>query len=104
MKIARTTFTETYESFSEGGQFESAIDELREKSDMDIADFKTMLSSAYRDKVGFAVILLFSVGVSFSSLYSELRLVWAPEMRPPLYSGYFEMSKGVLSSTNSPLK
>ena len=52
MKMARTSFTETYESFGDGGQFESAIDELREKSDGDIAYFKTMLNAEYRDKVG----------------------------------------------------
>lgn len=33
------------------GQLETIIDELREKSDTDIADFKDMLEAAYRDKV-----------------------------------------------------
>lgn len=51
MKISRTSYSETYESFAEGGHLESAIDELREKSDTDIASFKTMLDAAYKDKV-----------------------------------------------------
>lgn len=50
MKMVRTSFSESYESFSEG-HLEAAIDELREKSDMDIASFKAMLEAAYKDKV-----------------------------------------------------
>ena len=53
LKLARTTYSESYESFTDAGNLESAIDELREKSDLDIADFKTMLETAYRDKVTF---------------------------------------------------
>lgn len=55
LKLARTTYSESYESFTEGsgGNLENAIDELREKSDLDIADFKSMLETAYMDKVTF---------------------------------------------------
>ncbi len=36
--------------------------------------------------------------------YSELPLIWTPEMRPPLYSGHFKMSQSMLPSGNLPLK
>ncbi len=36
--------------------------------------------------------------------YSELPLIWTPEMRPPLYWGRFKMSQSMLPSANSPLK
>ena len=51
MKLARTSYSETYESFAETGHLESAIDELREKSDTDIASLKAMLEAEYKDKV-----------------------------------------------------
>lgn len=36
---------------SDAGQLEIILDELREKSDNDIAYFKEMLEATYRDKV-----------------------------------------------------
>ncbi len=33
--------------------------------------------------------------------YSELPLIWTPEMRPPLYSGHFKMSQSMLPSGKS---
>ncbi len=35
-----------------------------------------------------------------TALYSELPLIWTPEMRPPLYSDHFKMSQSMLPSTN----
>ncbi len=40
----------------------------------------------------------------FGKLYSELPLIWTPEMRPPLYSGHFKTSQSMLPSANLPLK
>ncbi len=37
-------------------------------------------------------------------VYSELPLIWTPEMRPPLCSGHFKMSQSMLPSANPPLK
>ncbi len=37
-------------------------------------------------------------------MYSELPLIWTPEMRPPLYSGHFKMFQSMLPSANLPLK
>ncbi len=51
-KSMQSTFTETFESFGQDGHLETAIDELRERSDLDIADYKSMLDAAYRNKVG----------------------------------------------------
>ena len=48
------THTRTYDQVDtslDAGQLETIIDELREKSDMDIAGFKEMLEAAYKDKV-----------------------------------------------------
>ena len=56
-KIIRTTYSENFESFQDPGHLESAIDELREKSDMDIAGFKAMLDAAYKDKVWLLLLL-----------------------------------------------
>ncbi len=36
--------------------------------------------------------------------YSELPLIWTPEMSPLLYSGHFKMSQSMLPSANLPLK
>ncbi len=36
--------------------------------------------------------------------YSELPLIWTPEMKPPLYSGHYKMSQSMLPSANLPLK
>ncbi len=37
-------------------------------------------------------------------MFSELPLIWTPEMRPPLYWSHFEMSQSMLPSANPPLK
>lgn len=53
-KNLQTSYSESFEiPYGTGadGNLETAIDELREKSDMDIADFKVMLDAAYKDKV-----------------------------------------------------
>ncbi len=42
--------------------------------------------------------------ISICSIYSELPLIWTPEMRPPLYSSHFKMSQSMIPSANSPLK
>ncbi len=42
--------------------------------------------------------------LSTGKVYSELPLIWTPEMRPPLYWGHFKMSQSMLPSANSPLK
>ncbi len=36
--------------------------------------------------------------------YSELPLIWTPEMRPPLYWGHFKMYQSMLPDANLPLK
>lgn len=47
----------TYESDIQGhydSRLEGAIDELRERSDFDLADFKQQIEAVYQDKVCYA--------------------------------------------------
>lgn len=50
-KVSHSSFYSKIDTSMDPGQLEIIIDELREKSDMDIADFKEMLETAYRNKV-----------------------------------------------------
>ena len=50
-KIVHATYSERFESFQDPGHLETAVEELRERSDMDIAGFKAMLDAAYKDKI-----------------------------------------------------
>ena len=46
------SFSDKYEtSLPSEGHLESALEDLREKSDMDIAEYKAMIDVVYRDKV-----------------------------------------------------
>lgn len=58
-KITTTSVYSKIDTSLDPGQLENIIDELREKSDMDIADFKEMLERAYRDKVWKVGVLTF---------------------------------------------
>ncbi len=51
-----------------------------------------------------SVVALSSCTWSLGGTYSELPLIWTPEMRPPLYSGHFKRSQSMLPSANLPLK
>ena len=43
--------------------------------------------------------------VPLDTNYSELTLIWTPEMWPPLYSGHFEKSQNIqIQYSSSPLK
>lgn len=50
-KVSHSSFYSKIDTSMDPGQLEIIIDELREKSDMDIADFKEMLETAYRNKI-----------------------------------------------------